>query len=99
MWRLVLGIVSENLQMYVAVSELADSLDDRMVIGQFKHPSVQRYLHDLTPTLGEYMEELTSGLTMFKDIGVYRHHHTVRLAPSFDIRNTCYLLSAATGRS
>jgi len=37
--------------------------------GQFRNPSVQRYIHDLSADIGEHIEELTSSLSMFIEVG------------------------------
>ena len=38
--------------------------------GQFRHPSVQRYLHDLLSEIGEHVESITNSLSVFIEIGL-----------------------------
>jgi hypothetical protein len=39
--------------------------------GQFRYPSVQRYLHDLVSEIGEHIESITSSLSVFIEIGLF----------------------------
>jgi hypothetical protein len=38
--------------------------------GQFRYPSVQRYLHDLVSEIGEHIESISSSLSIFIEIGL-----------------------------
>ena len=40
--------------------------------GQFRYPSVQRYLHDLVSEIGEHIEAITSSLSVFIEIGLFQ---------------------------
>jgi hypothetical protein len=48
-------------------------------VGQFRHPAVQRYIHDLTDEMGEHIDGITSSLCMFIDVGKPLHFHSARL--------------------
>ena len=39
------------------------------MLGQFRFPSVQRYLHDLASEMGEHLDGITSALSMFIEVG------------------------------
>ena len=39
--------------------------------GQFRYPSVQRYLHDLVSEIGEHIESITTSLSVFIEIGLF----------------------------
>ena len=39
------------------------------VLGQFRYPAVQRYIHDLGSEMGEHIDSITSTLSMFIEIG------------------------------
>jgi hypothetical protein len=38
--------------------------------GQFRYPSVQRYLHDRISEIGEHVESITNSLSVFIEIGL-----------------------------
>ena len=66
----VLGGVSSRLSRQAVVNVLLNAVLTCSPPGQFREDaSVKRYVHELTLELGEYMEELSTALSMFKDIG------------------------------
>lgn len=66
----VLGGVSERLPRQVGMHVMLNTVLTCSYPGQFREDaSVKRYVHELTLELGEYMEELSTALSMFKDIG------------------------------
>ncbi|KAN0131940.1 WD40 repeat-like protein [Lactarius tabidus] len=60
--------------------------------GQFRYPSVQRYLHDLVSEIGEHIESITSSLSVFIEIGV----PTIRFAQKHGAGNLLNLSTVAT---
>ncbi|KAH9996706.1 WD40-repeat-containing domain protein [Russula compacta] len=60
--------------------------------GQFRYPSVQRYLHDLVSEIGEHIESITSSLSVFIEIGV----PTIRFAQEHGASNLLNLSTVAT---
>jgi len=60
--------------------------------GQFRYPAVQRYIHDLSTEMGEHMEELTSSLGMFIEVGV----PMIRFAQQHGADNLLNLSTVAT---
>ena len=38
-------------------------------LGQFRFPAVQRYIHDLSSEMGEHIDNITSALSMFIEVG------------------------------
>ncbi|KAF8155867.1 hypothetical protein B0H34DRAFT_512681 [Crassisporium funariophilum] len=60
--------------------------------GQFRYPSVQRYIHDLSLEMGEHIDELTSSLSMFIEVGV----PTIRFAQKHGAENLLNLSTVAT---
>jgi hypothetical protein len=44
---------------------------DFLRLGQFRYPSVQRYIHDLSSEMGNHFDELTSSLSMFIEVGEF----------------------------
>jgi len=36
-----------------------------------RYPAIQRYLHNLSSDLGEYIENITSALSLFIDVGKF----------------------------
>lgn len=42
------------------------------LIGHFRYPSVQRYVHDLSTEMGEHIDNITSTLSMFIEVGMAR---------------------------
>ena len=45
----------------------------KAVIGQFKFPAVRRYLHDLSAEMGEHLDNITTALQMFLEIGMFKY--------------------------
>jgi hypothetical protein len=45
---------------------------------QFKYPAVQRYIHDLTSEMIEHIDNMTSTVSMFVEIGeqINKHFHS-----------------------
>ncbi|KAI9509319.1 WD40 repeat-like protein [Russula earlei] len=60
--------------------------------GQFRYPSVQRYLHDLLSEIGGHIESITSSLSVFVEIGV----PTIRFAQEHGAANLLNLSTVAT---
>ncbi|KAF5311124.1 hypothetical protein D9619_008077 [Psilocybe cf. subviscida] len=60
--------------------------------GQFRYPAVQRYIHELSSELGGHIDELTSSLSMFIEIGV----PTIRFAQKHGADNLLNLSTVAT---
>ncbi|KAF8190525.1 hypothetical protein BJ912DRAFT_965422 [Pholiota molesta] len=60
--------------------------------GQFRYPSVQRYIHDLSSEMGNHFDELTSSLSMFIEVGV----PTIRFAQKHGADNLLNLSTVAT---
>ncbi|KZV65333.1 WD40 repeat-like protein [Peniophora sp. CONT] len=60
--------------------------------GQFRHPAVQRYLHDLTEEMGDHIESTTQALSMFVEIGI----PTIRFAQKHASNNLLNLSTVAT---
>ena len=40
---------------------------------EFRFPAVQRYLHDLSGEMGEHIDNITSSLSVFIEIGLSLH--------------------------
>ncbi|CAA7264399.1 unnamed protein product [Cyclocybe aegerita] len=59
---------------------------------QFRYPAVQRYIHDLSTEMGEHIDELTSSLSMFIEVGV----PTIRFAQEHASNNLLNLSTVAT---
>ena len=38
-------------------------------LDQFRSPAVQRYVHELTPEIGDHIDNITEALSMFVEIG------------------------------
>jgi hypothetical protein len=66
---LVLGFLLEGIRGRVFPSFTAFFCS--AFTGQFRHPSVQRYLHDLVTEIGEHIESITSSLFAFIEIGLF----------------------------
>lgn len=66
----VLGILLEGIRRHEGF-RVFTSLLSFEVTGQFKNPSVQRYIHDLSADIGEHIEELTSSLSVFIGVGKF----------------------------
>ncbi|KAG6815849.1 hypothetical protein H0H87_010765 [Tephrocybe sp. NHM501043] len=60
--------------------------------GQFRHQSVQRYIHDLSGEMGEHIDSITSTLSMFIEVGV----PTIRFAQKHGATNLLNLSTVAT---
>ncbi|KAG5719222.1 hypothetical protein E4T56_gene13410 [Termitomyces sp. T112] len=60
--------------------------------GQFRHQSVQRYVHDLSLEMGEHIDTITSTLSMFIEVGV----PTIRFAQKHGATNLLNLSTVAT---
>ncbi|KAG6908170.1 hypothetical protein DXG01_005870 [Tephrocybe rancida] len=60
--------------------------------GQFRHQSVQRYIHDLSLEMGEHIDSITSTLSMFIEVGV----PTIRFAQKHGATNLLNLSTVAT---
>ncbi|KAF8903319.1 hypothetical protein CPB84DRAFT_1728396 [Gymnopilus junonius] len=60
--------------------------------GQFRYPAVQRYVHDLSSEMGAHIDELTSSLSMFIEVGV----PTIRFAQKHGAENLLNLSTVAT---
>lgn len=60
--------------------------------GQFKYPAVQRYIHDLTTEMGEHIDNITSTMKIFIEIGV----PTIRFAQKHGTNNLLNLSTVAT---
>ncbi|KAG6901760.1 hypothetical protein C0995_008235 [Termitomyces sp. Mi166 len=60
--------------------------------GQFRHQSVQRYVHDLSSEMGEHIDTITSTLSMFIEVGV----PTIRFAQKHGATNLLNLSTVAT---
>ncbi|KAF9568278.1 WD40 repeat-like protein [Agrocybe pediades] len=60
--------------------------------GQFRYPAVQRYIHDLSAEMGTHIDELTSSLSMFIEVGV----PTIRFAQKHGAENLLNLSTVAT---
>ncbi|KAH9478461.1 hypothetical protein JR316_0008916 [Psilocybe cubensis] len=59
---------------------------------QFRYPAVQRYIHDLSSEMGEHLDELSSSLSMFIEVGV----PTIRFAQKHGAENLLNLSTVAT---
>lgn len=66
---LVLGFLLEGIRGRVFASFAAFFFS--AFTGQFRYPSVQRYLHDLVSEIGEHIESITSSLSVFIEIGLF----------------------------
>ncbi len=66
---LVLGFLPEGIRGQVFPSFAA--IFCSAFTGQFRYPSVQRYLHDLVSEIGEHIESITSSLSVFIEIGLF----------------------------
>ncbi|KAJ7598791.1 quinon protein alcohol dehydrogenase-like superfamily [Mycena floridula] len=60
--------------------------------GQFRYPSVQRYLHDLTSEMGEHLDNITTTISMFIEVGV----PAIRFAQRHGSNNLQNLSTVAT---
>ncbi|KAF9482296.1 WD40 repeat-like protein [Pholiota conissans] len=60
--------------------------------GQFRYPSVQRYIHELSSEMGHHLDDLTSSLSMFIEVGV----PTIRFAQKHGADNLLNLSTVAT---
>ncbi|TDL22745.1 WD40 repeat-like protein [Rickenella mellea] len=60
--------------------------------GQFRFPSVQRYLHDITSEMEEHLDTITSSLTVFLEVGI----PTIRFAQKHGAANLLNLTTVAT---
>ncbi|KDR80328.1 hypothetical protein GALMADRAFT_242702 [Galerina marginata CBS 339.88] len=60
--------------------------------GQFRYAAVQRYIHDLSSEMGAHIDELTSSLSMFIEVGV----PTIRFAQKHGAENLLNLSTVAT---
>lgn len=54
-------------------------------LGQFRYPAVQRYVQDLALEMGEHIDNVTSTLSMFIEVGI----PAIRCVPS----HNCLMLS------
>ncbi|PPQ86642.1 hypothetical protein CVT25_006826 [Psilocybe cyanescens] len=59
---------------------------------QFRYPAVQRYIHDLSSEMGDHLDELSSSLSMFIEVGV----PTIRFAQKHGAENLLNLSTVAT---
>ncbi|KAF9009980.1 hypothetical protein BDQ17DRAFT_1347270 [Cyathus striatus] len=64
----------------------------KVYAGQFRTPSVQRYLHDLSIEMGEHIDSITTSLSMFIEVGV----PTIRFAQKHGATNLLNLSTVAT---
>ncbi|KAL1720516.1 hypothetical protein EV715DRAFT_250205 [Schizophyllum commune] len=60
--------------------------------GQFRYPAVQRYVHDLCSEMGSHLDNITSTLCMFIEVGV----PTIRFAQKHGANNLLNLSTVAT---
>lgn len=60
--------------------------------GHFRYPSVQRYVHDLSTEMGEHIDNITSTLSMFIEVGI----PTIRFAQEHGANNLLNLSTVAT---
>ncbi|KAF8627354.1 hypothetical protein AX15_004423 [Amanita polypyramis BW_CC] len=60
--------------------------------GQFRSSAVQRYIHDLSSEMGEHIDNITSALSMFIEVGV----PTIRFAQKHGAMNLLNLSTIAT---
>ncbi|PFH48709.1 hypothetical protein AMATHDRAFT_196130 [Amanita thiersii Skay4041] len=60
--------------------------------GHFRYPSVQRYIHDLSVEMGQHIDNITSALSMFIEVGV----PTIRFAQKHGATNLLNLSTIAT---
>ena len=65
----VLGIVPWSICRYVDYQAGFSRFVLIITPGQFKYPAVQQYLHDLSSDLGEHIENITSALSLFIEVG------------------------------
>ncbi|KAF8435619.1 WD40-repeat-containing domain protein [Boletus edulis BED1] len=59
---------------------------------QFRSPAVQRYIHDLTPEIGDHLDGITETLSMFIETGV----PTIRFQQQHSLSNLLNLSTVAT---
>ncbi|KAL1743517.1 hypothetical protein HDZ31DRAFT_64939 [Schizophyllum fasciatum] len=64
----------------------------REYAGQFRYPAVQRYVHDLCSEMGSHLDNITSTLCMFIEVGV----PTIRFAQKHGANNLLNLSTVAT---
>lgn len=64
----------------------------REYTGQFRYPAVQRYVHDLSAEMGSHLDNITSTLCMFIEVGV----PTIRFAQKHGANNLLNLSTVAT---
>jgi len=74
----VLGIVPWSISRYVDCRAGFTRFVLIIAPGQFKYPAVQRYLHDLSSDLGEHIENITSALSLFIEVGKFSYFVSVR---------------------
>jgi hypothetical protein len=43
-----------------------------MCAAQFRYPAVQRYIHDISGEMGDHLDNITSTLSMFIEIGMFQ---------------------------
>ncbi|KAK2461255.1 hypothetical protein APHAL10511_006782 [Amanita phalloides] len=60
--------------------------------GQFRYPAVQRYLHELSSEMGEHINNITSALSIFIEVGV----PAIRFAQKHGAMNLLNLSTIAT---
>lgn len=71
--RQVLGMLPPNVPRWVPESWSACAITFSLV-GQFKYPAVQRYIHDLISETGEHIDRITDTLRMFIEVGRFFIH-------------------------
>ncbi|KAF6743642.1 hypothetical protein DFP72DRAFT_1020164 [Ephemerocybe angulata] len=64
----------------------------REYTGQFRYPAVQRYIHDLSQEMKDHVDNITSSLCMFIEVGV----PTIRFAQKHGSTNLLNLSTIAT---
>ncbi|KIM47068.1 hypothetical protein M413DRAFT_23353 [Hebeloma cylindrosporum] len=64
----------------------------KVYAGQFRYSAVQRYIHDMSAEMGQHIDDLTSSLSMFIEVGV----PTIRFAQEHGANNLLNLSTVAT---
>lgn len=65
---IVLGVVLKGLPWCVSTAH-GRCPGQHNILGQFRYPAVQRYVHDLAEEMGTHIDSITSTLVMFVEIG------------------------------
>lgn len=67
---------SSCLREYTGECQLEFTISGRLIClqGQFRYPAVQRYIHDLSQEMKDHVDNITSSLCMFIEVGKKSKH-------------------------